>query len=170
MEGSDPADMNIQSAGDPGKVGVDLQNNLGAGLDAFLLPHLAQAHLKTAVFVHGADGGNEGIAGVMLVDKAGIVTDVADNVAGVAMLHAFDKCFAVKRGTGVDVAVHSGGGDKFIVAGAGFDAFHILYPGRYGMKLPHKGHRLVAAAGKTDPVTGCNQIQTALKGGALLIQ
>ena len=53
MEGSDPADMNIQSAGDPGKVGVDLQNNLGAGLDAFLLPHLAQAHLKTAVFVHG---------------------------------------------------------------------------------------------------------------------
>jgi proteasome assembly chaperone (PAC2) family protein len=162
--------MDVQAAGNPGQIGIDLQNDLGAGFNALLLPHLAQAHLKATVFVHGRYRRNKGIAGIVLVNKSGIVTDIADNMAGVAMLHALDKCLAVQGRTGVNMAVHTRRGNKFIVAGTGLDAFHILHPGGYGVKLTHERHRLVAAASETDSVSGLDQVQTALKGGAFLIQ
>ena len=170
MEGRNPADMDVQPAGNPGQVGVDLQDDFRAGFNAFLFPHLAQAHLEAAVFVHGGYCCNKGIAGIVLVDEPGIVADIADNVAGVAVLHALDKCLAIQGRAGVDVAVHARGSDEFIVAGTGLDALHILHPRGYGVKLTHERHRLIAAASEADSVSGLDQVQAALKSGAFLVQ
>ena len=96
MERRDPADVDVQSAGNPGQIGIDLQDDLGAGFDTFRLPHLAQSHLEAAVFIHGRHCRNKGVAGIVFVDKPGIVADIADNMACVAMLHALDKRLAIQ--------------------------------------------------------------------------
>ena len=152
-----------------GHLGVDLQNDGVAGLEAGALPHVGEAQLKIAVVIHGADAGNKGVPGTIFCHKDAIVTDVCRNKGDISLGLADHQLTAIEKSGKADMAVHGGVGNALKITGMALDAVHFLHIRCNFMEIAEDHIGLIAVTGKAYPGIGVDGLQAVFHRALLFV-